>query len=163
MASSAVVDRDLGYDLLVKGFNEMGTPELVVGVRGNSWTDDEGTPMAAIAAYSEYGTRNEDGSVHTPERSYLRSTMAENLDKYMALLGKYVGDEAHTPDGMRKALARLGLVVVSDVQKKIVSIKDPPNAESTKRAKKGADNPLIDTGRLRQSIDFEVRKSGETG
>ena len=50
----------------------------------------------------------------------------------------------------------LGEKVVADVQRKIVALKDPPNAPST-IAKKGSANPLIDTGRLRQSIDFEVR------
>jgi hypothetical protein len=39
----------------------------------------------------------------------------------------------------------------------MTTLDSPPNAPATVEAKFGQDNPLIDTGRLRQSIDSEVR------
>jgi hypothetical protein len=60
-------------------------------------------------------------------------------------------------DGMPPLMAygRIGMVAVGDVQRRIVQRIPPPNAPST-IAKKGSDVPLIDTGRLRQSVDYTV-------
>jgi len=60
--------------------------------------------------------------------------------------------DGRSPD---RSLRRLGSVAVGDVQRTIRDIKQPPNAPSTIR-KKGSDNPLIDTGRLRQSIEYAI-------
>ena len=48
------------------------------------------------------------------------------------------------------------------VQKEIVDGSFEPNAESTIK-KKGSDKPLIDTGTMRQSVTYVVRKVGEGG
>ena len=54
-----------------------------------------------------------------------------------------------------RGLALVGAQAVSNVQDTIRDLDDPPNAPSTIAAK-GADNPLIDTGRMRQSITYVV-------
>ena len=54
-----------------------------------------------------------------------------------------------------RALSVLGMALVGDVQQRIRNRIPPPNAPYT-IARKGSDVPLIDTGRLRQSIDFVV-------
>lgn len=45
------------------------------------------------------------------------------------------------------------------VQEKIESGSYEPNAPSTIRKKK-SDKPLIDTGRMRQSVKYVIRKKG---
>ena len=45
------------------------------------------------------------------------------------------------------------------IQRKIVDGTFEPNAPSTIR-KKGSSRPLIDTGRMRQSVNFIIRRKG---
>ncbi len=52
-----------------------------------------------------------------------------------------------------QGLGLLGEKAKSDVQKKITLISSPPNEPST-RKQKGSSNPLIDTGALRQHINW---------
>jgi len=52
-------------------------------------------------------------------------------------------------------LNRVGVVAVGEVQEQIRRGDYKPNAEST-IARKGSDKPLIDKGRLIQSISYEV-------
>lgn len=56
---------------------------------------------------------------------------------------------------MRTLLEQMGNMAESSVKQAITDLKDPPNARST-IAKKGSDNPLIDTGNLRQSIRYVI-------
>jgi len=100
--------------------------------------------------------------IKIPERSYLRSTFDEEKPKMLkqidkakvaVVLGKITKD---------KFLNRLGLFFSRKVIEKIDYSKEwaDPNAPSTIAAKsttsgKG-DQPLFDTGRLRQSITYKI-------
>ena len=150
----------MGYRRFLRQWSNIGQPELYIGIRGDK-KDDEGFPMAAIGAANEFGTRSADGSVHIPERSFLRSTIAEKSGSYFKFIAKGVGQIADGSTTMKEVLSLVGTKAVGDVQKKIVDLRDPPNAPRTIAQKKGENNPLIDTGRLRQSIDFVIRKRGE--
>ncbi len=150
----SVRDRDLGYSALVKTLRELSGiegPDVLVGVRAAS----AGADQVIIAASNEFGTNT------SPERSYLRSTVEENRNRYLDELEQAVIDliSGFSTRG-RIRLKRLGLRAVEDVQRKIVDLKVPPNAPSTIAAK-GSTNPLIDTGRMRQSIDSVVTIDGE--
>lgn len=133
----------------MKNLADMGKshPEVFVGIRAEA-----GAELVTIAAVNEFGSA--DG--HVPERSFLRSTVDENHKKYGDLLQTAVerGIDKGTT-ALRRELGRVGAVAAGDVQRKIRDLKDPPNAPSTIAAK-GSDNPLVDTGRLRQSIDWKV-------
>ena len=128
-------------------------PRVVVGIRqeaGAQVVDGEFT-LAEIAAVNEYGS--EDG--HIPERSFLRSTYDEGRERYAGLAQQAVTDHVDGRRDIRQGLERLGMVGVADVQERIRRGIPPANAPST-IARKGSDKPLIDTGRLRQSIDYVV-------
>ncbi|MCD8364444.1 MAG: hypothetical protein LUC83_01265, partial [Clostridiales bacterium] len=56
-----------------------------------------------------------------------------------------------------QALKQIGLLQKSLVQDQITNGDYTPNAKSTIR-KKGSAHPLIDTGRMRQSVNFQVRE-----
>lgn len=58
---------------------------------------------------------------------------------------------------MDTELELLGLRAVGDVQSRIADGIEPAISKAT-AARKGSTKPLIDTGRLRQSIDSEVRR-----
>jgi hypothetical protein len=153
--AKGVTDRDLGYRRIMRNLRQLGrlrVPAVFVGIRAGTQAVD-GTSMALIAAANEFGTA--DG--HVPERSFIRSTIDENREKYLGALTKATGRAVDKGTAaMKTELGKVGARVTADIQRKIVALKEPPNAPSTIE-KKGSANPLIDKGRLRQSIDWEVR------
>lgn len=58
-----------------------------------------------------------------------------------------------------QSLKQIGVFGVGLVQEKIESGSYEPNAPSTIRKKK-SDKPLIDTGKMRQSVKYVIRKKG---
>lgn len=154
-------------DEVLDSFLGLDDRYVVVGVpQGAKERDGDGdATMAEVAFYNEFGTKNKDGDQHIPERSFLRSAMDENADKYakyFVKLMRAVIDEKMDTD---KALGILGQMGKADVDQKIRSNIPPPNAESTIK-KKGrkikSTKTLIDTGQLRQSITYEVRRGKPT-
>ena len=53
--------------------------------------------------------------------------------------------------------SKIGLQMSSIIKERIRDIRTPVNAPST-IAKKGSSNPLIDSGELINSIDFDLRR-----
>lgn len=155
---TAVTDKDLGYRDLMKRLGGMHSTQVLVGVRSTGHElaiSDEGIvgeslDLAEIAAINEFGSS--DG--HVPERSFLRATIDQHRAEYARELEVAV---ERMIDGAPPALAygRLGLRAVADVQARIRAHIPPPNAPSTIR-RKGSSTPLIDTGRLIQSIDYTI-------
>ena len=156
MTDNSVTDTDRGYRDIVKALGGLDGAGVFVGVRqaaGAQRHPDGGATMLTIAAANEFGVPG-----RIPERSFLRSTADENAEEY----GDEMGDAIVRVMGgssLGTELGRVGQRAVRDVQVKMRNLKDPPNAPSTIKAK-GSSNPLIDTGRLRQSIDYEVRAAG---
>lgn len=149
-----VRDTDRGYKALMALLGDLEDVEVLVGIRGNAGNAEDGTPLAVIAAANEFGT------ARIPERSFLRSTVDSHQGDYEEELGQGL---ARAVDGggvqeVDRTLRRMGVRAVADVQTTMRELDTPPNAPSTIE-RKGTDNPLIDTGQLRQSIDYEVRRS----
>jgi len=145
----SVTDRDIGYRELVQLMQRIAKLDkisVLIGIRGRS-----GKRLVTIATVHEFGTR--DGRI--PERSYLRSTVDEHRLRYIAMVSKAAKKIVEGADPTQ-VMGLIGSVAVGDVQRKIANRIPPPNAPST-IARKGSDVPLIDTGRLRQSIDYVVK------
>ena len=162
-----VTDVDHGYDALVRDMRKLRSSRVLVGIlqdKGGETDEDGGITLAGYAAVNEFGS--EDGRV--PERSFLRSTMDTNkaayADELKAALGSAVdrvvkGSAGDMLKEMERGLGRLGLKAVRDVKDTIRDLRDPPNAPSTLERKYPGENPLIDTGRMRASIDHKVEMS----
>lgn len=119
--------------------------EIAVGVQG-----------PGVGQVVEYATANEFGTATIPPRPFLRATLAEQGGRWVRGAEKAVvlqtnGDDA----GADRTLRILGVVMVGDVQAKIIAGPWTPNAAST-IARKGSDRPLVDSGQLRQSIRASV-------
>ena len=54
----------------------------------------------------------------------------------------------------------MGLKIETDIKDKINRLGSPPNAPSTVR-RKGSDNPLVDTGTMRESLRYVVKTQDE--
>lgn len=97
--------------------------------------------------------------VNIPERSFLRSTFDQNEKKWFSFAKKQLEKIMTGEISAKEACDRLGARMQSDVQKTIRNVRTPPNAPSTV-ASKGSSNPLIDSGRMRQSIIWKVEDDG---
>lgn len=92
-----------------------------------------------------------------PERSFLRSAIAENKRKINEFVGEMFGLFIDGKASLDKSLKRIGLLAVAMVKTKIRQGSFKPNAPATIRRKRSS-RPLIDKGRMRQSITHELDK-----
>lgn len=147
--SVRITDNRREYDVLLAAVNEASKGlYVVVGITG-----DKGSDLVTIGAYNEYGS--EDGK-HPPKRSFLRSTYDEGKEKYVAMVAKGLDDSLAGKGTLRRALDLAGLKLSNDVKLKIRRGILPENAAITIK-RKGSSKPLVDTGRLLQSISHEIR------
>lgn len=152
MAKSRVIDRDMGYKAFADKMKRAsrGDPHVTVGVHGKDGARGAGEPTnVEVATFNEFGTTT------VPERSFLRSTMDEQRPKYARMLDRVIGRWVDGKLSLADGFGLVGLQAKADVQRKIVKLRDPPNADST-IARKGSSNPLIDTGQMLNAIDFAV-------
>lgn len=142
-----VTVRDRGWNRIKKDVERIKRePHTKVGVQAGEKAGDGGD-LVVIAASNEFGTK--DG--HIPSRPFLRQTFEENrreIEDRKARIWQAILLGRAT---MRTGLGLLGAWYQGKVQQQIVKLSEPPNAPST-IARKGSSNPLVDTGRLRQSI-----------
>jgi hypothetical protein len=112
-------------------------------------TYPDGTPVAEVAAHDEYGVP----AHNQPPRPYFRGMISRKSGNW----GKGVGDllKANHYDA-EKALGMMGEGIKGQLQESITELSDPANAPST-IAKKGFDDPLVDTGHMLNSVDYEVK------
>ena len=92
-----------------------------------------------------------------PERSFIRGTVDARrraIAKFVKTLATAVIEgRMMTP----QALERLGIFVQGEIRKRI-SAGIPPPLKAATIKRKGSSKPLIATGQLRASIDYQVRK-----
>lgn len=156
-------DKDMGEKKIFGGLRDIHNTSIVVGIIGRSTYSEDGT-----VAVVDYATFNEFGTRHIPKRSFIRSTFDENAQQFLAaganiisaqMVAGAVFDTKTSKLTVSQRLNRLGMFMASKVQAQITKGGVPykPNAAST-IARKGSTSPLIDTGRMRQSVTYEVRK-----
>lgn len=167
MSTNTVTDRDLGYADALGALKELAAGRfVVVGIRSGAGGEDlgDGFNLASLAAVHEFGTdrAGRGRNMVIPERSFLRSTVDAQREAIADRMESAAGRVLDGASDVDRELGLLGVFVAGKVQQAIAdrTIGGPPNAESTTRPRpsgKGSSTPLIDTGRLRQSIDSEVR------
>lgn len=132
---------------------ELANKEVFVGFQAGEVMDDRNVDMAQIAMLNELGTST------APSRPFLRKSVDENADKINRFCTNQL--KAISAGGTaEQCLKQVGVFGVGIVQEKIVDGEYVPNAPSTIHKKK-SDKPLIDTGKMRQSVKYVIRKKGE--
>lgn len=124
-------------------------PDLVVGFLADA-TYPDGTQVAAVAAYNEYGTKN------TPPRPFMQATVKFKRKKWMTFLASKMKKGRLDGDTKVKVMKQMGVLIKSDLQGSIRSLKFAPLKPSTIKAK-GFNKTLIDTATMIRSIDWEIR------
>lgn len=145
-----VVDKDRGMRGIQKHLKKLkGQKHVVVGILGSGETD--AFSLVDIATVHEFGS--EDG--HIPQRSFLRATHDKKIKENQALLNRLKSKLLkEDPD---KILNILGSVIQGQIVEAINNGIGPELKPQTIK-RKGSSKPLIDTGHLKASVTFEVRK-----
>lgn len=120
---------------------------LFVGVPQEARNDRTGMLVADYAAWNEFGTKN------IPARPAIRQTVDTYIDEYVEDLA----DALLSGVAPEMAMNRLGEQMAKDISQSISDWQQPANAPST-IAKKGENNPLVDTETYAKSVGHWVGK-----
>lgn len=131
-------------DLSAK-LNKAGT--LKVGFLENA-TYPDGTKVALIAAIQNFGAPSR-GIPPRPFFSDMVATKSPGWPKAMAALMVQHNFDA------RIVLDLMGQGIAGQLRQSIIDTNSPPNAPATIR-RKGSSKPLVDTGHMLASVDYEV-------
>jgi len=127
---------------------------------------EQDSELVIQAASNEFGTdrAGRNHNIVIPERSFIRSTFDEQKEDLTTSIDKAKIDVVIGKISKDKFLNRLGLFLGGKIVAKINDSKQwaEPNAESTiaakTRAGKVGDQPLVDTGRTKQSVTHKLVK-----
>jgi len=108
-------------------------------------TYPDGKSVAAIAAINEFGGSG-------PPRPFFRNMIKANAPTWGDDVGKVL--KATSFDASR-TLGLMGERIVGQLRQSIRDLTSPPLARSTVR-RKGFDKPLVETGVMLNSADYEV-------
>ena len=138
-----------------KALAARGVADVEVGFFKDSRYPD-GTPVAAVAAWNEFGTEGGGWGGPIPERPYFRGA----LSNVRPALSRHIADRVDTKKMVvdDNLAEELGAMVTGAVQKEIVELREPANAPATLALKAPKTNPLIDTGTMRTSVTWKVRR-----
>jgi hypothetical protein len=145
-------DKDRGYKKVIKELTRRNAG-VSVGIHAKDASKKEAGGRTVL----EVGTWNEFGTKTIPERSFIRGWFDAFQDanrKTVTALAKRVAAGRITQEQM---LGQLGALFKGQAQQRISDGIEPANAQST-IDRKGSSKPLVDSGQLKASISYEVRR-----
>lgn len=158
MKPGAVKKAGQGLEAALTSLMALDNVQVTVGLQGTAKTtaNGESTPgeVVEIATANEYG-------YGVPARPFMRTSVPRHGKKWIKRWGVIV--RAVTAEDKPKAdqaLRLVGLQMVGDVQATLNKGPWRENSEETIKAK-GSDQPLVDTGQMKQSIRSQVEIPGQ--
>jgi len=151
-----------------KELHKLTQQQVRVGYQQGEASDpDSGADIVDIAAWNELGT------AHSPPRPFLRQSVEGNESKIAAMCKKQLEGIVQGTTTAQDALSAIGELQVGLIQNEMKTGGFEPNAPITIEGgwmtrngkaffiegKKSA-QPLIDTGRLRQSVKYVIEQKG---
>lgn len=133
---------------------ELQDKEVRIGFQQGDASEEDGTDICDIAMWNELGTE------HVPARPFLRKSVDENTAEINGFLQSKKADLLRGVPA-EQILKEIGIFQKDLIQEKITEGSYVPNAVST-IMRKESDHPLIDTGRMRQSVNYVIRQKGES-
>lgn len=112
-------------------------------------TYPDGTPVAMIAAIQDGGAP----AAGIPPRPFFRNMVATKKAEWPGALGEALKDNGF--DALT-ALHLMGQGISGQLRQSIVDTNSPPLLPATAR-RKGSSKPLVDSGHMLQSVDYEVK------
>jgi hypothetical protein len=114
-------------------------------------TYPDGTSVPLVAAINEFGAP----SRGQPPRPFFRQMIAADSPGWPEAVSENL---IATGYDAKQTLERVGAGIAGQLRESIEKFTDPPLAAST-IARKGFDKPLIASGHMQNSVDFEVEGS----
>ena len=122
---------------------------LRVGFLENAKYPD-GTPVAMIAAIQDFGAP----SVGIPPRPFFRNMIKDKQSEWPKAVADLL--RANNYDAVR-TLELTGEAIAGQLRQSIIDTNSPPLAETTIQ-RKGFSKPLVDSGHMLNSVDYEVKE-----
>ncbi len=164
---SVIVTKDRTAELL-KAIVALTQREVLIGIPADApaRTPEPGEPAPPTNALIGYWMETGDPEMNLPARPFLVPGVEAIKDKAVARLKKAGQDALNgDPSKVDQALHAVGLMGQSSVQAKITDGPFAPLAPRTlaqRRARgRTGERPLVDTGQLRRSISYVIRKKGK--
>ena len=132
-------------DDVLKQLEKKQRKVLTVGFFDEKYPD--GTRIGLVATANEYGVPEH----NVPPRPFMRDTVITRKSKWLKVVDEVLPE---TLDVVR-TLSILGDVIADDVSNMIKAYTIPENKPSTIKHK-GFNDPLVDTGRMRDSVGWKV-------
>ena len=136
---------------LNKIMKSLDAPMVTVGIHEDAADPPEGEiNMATLGAVHEFGSND------VPARPWLEPGFNSGLKDYEGIMADGIDETVTKGADIKDALNQVGVFAVGKVQEFITELKTPANAPATVRLKK-SDNPLIDTGAMRASVNYKLQ------
>lgn len=123
-----------------------------VGFPKGGATYEDGLTVAQVAVINEFGSE----LAGIPKRPFLRPAASKNKAKYKRKGAEYIKAIFAEKIDWKRALGLLGMEASDDIVSQINATTEPPNSDATIAAKNGKSHPLIDTGKMRQSVSYTI-------
>lgn len=120
--------------------------------------ENDNLPVAQVLQWNEEGTEGGQGNGSgIPMRPAIRYYIMqlEKEGKLIPFISKYLDSVAMGSMSWTQLYDKIGEAAAEDLKKVIDQWTTPPNSEST-IAQKGRDDPLVDTGTMRDSIEHKI-------
>jgi len=152
----------------LKGFEQL--TQALRGIKGNSYAkagllgannarDDSTAGNVEIGLVHEFGSEVN----NIPARPFVSAAFKKNLPAYKETLREYVRAIYAGKMTPAKALGLIGLRMAADMKLYVTEGPHiPPPLQPETVARKGSDRPLVDTGRMVDSIAHEVVLGGRS-
>lgn len=116
--------------------------------------ENHNLPVATVAAYNEFGTTK------NPQRPFMTDTFSENTNQlYMAKGMKSVFlDAFQTGRAIQRLLKALGHTGAELMKVTIQQYAAAGGNSQATISRKGRDSPLIDTGKMIESVRFHIHR-----
>jgi len=137
-----------GGDRNVQDYSGLGNRVIDIGLPDDITHPDAGVTMAQLGAVHEFGAP--ENSPPIPQRSFLRAWIQASRSRIIRTLN-INAENISVGLSIEDGAGQVALWGQGQVQEYITDLYDPPNAPLT-IALKGDDNPLIDTGAMRQAV-----------
>lgn len=149
-------DVDKGLGDIVQDLISIAKSDVTVGFHADGTMSEDGQmTMVDLAMQNDKGSN--DG--HVPSRPFMDQTAVENHNEITSIqtgvIKKVIGGSLSP----KRGLVKVGESYKKMTQRTIDRFSTPANADSTIRNKRSgvqADNPLVDTGTMRDSITVRV-------
>ncbi|MCY6957884.1 hypothetical protein [Clostridium brassicae] len=155
---------------LRRTIDEIKRRKIKIGIFGS-----EDSEILMIASVNEFGTdirvtpkmraylhsqglhlKSTTSEIHIPERSFIRKTFNEKKNKIDTFIRQNLNEVITFRISTQTFFDRVGTYLVGLTQETLTEVNSPANHPFTLQKKAPKSNPLINTGRLRQSITYKV-------